>query len=150
VSDEDDDKQEQEDAAELPAWRFIVQEIRKLLVPVLAALVAGGAAGSTVSHFQTEDTKKEAVEEAVEKAGEKAQEKAQEHTQEVERARAMIRKHLITKASWDDVSRTMTVDEDALVKKVYSDKLDKDAVRRLVKGEVRNMTDQRAWAAQGR
>jgi len=120
----------------LPAWRFLIQEIRKLLVPVIVAVVAGGAAGSTISHYQGEDTKEEAVKKAEEKA------------LEVDLLRGEIRKIIAEEGNWDEVTKTITVDENLFSK--VDNRLDEDSMRRLVKGEARHMAAQREWAAANR
>jgi len=51
VSDEDDTEAD----AKLPFRRFVIQEIRKALVPIIVAILAGGAAGSGISAYNEDE-----------------------------------------------------------------------------------------------
>jgi hypothetical protein len=87
----------------MPFAHHVVSELRKLVGPVLAAAVAGAAAGGGLTLYREEGVKQEAVD------------TASERTMALEHARTELTKLLVKRASWDEVGELLLYDEDKLL-----------------------------------
>ena len=109
-----------------PLGHHVVSEIRRLLVPIVTAIIAAAAGGSFVEwrvgdakakamlqiQSTLQDTKAQAIQEVEAKIRE-----SEERAAELERIRTEVRKELLKTASWDGVGETLKVDEAAAVAK---------------------------------
>ncbi len=145
-----------------PFAHHLVTEVRKLVAPVLAALVAGAMAGGGVSLYQAGETRTEvrkeidqevkAVKKEVQaevKAGKKeAVKKAEDRAGELDHARGVVRKELLKRAATRDLNMT---DKAEILKACESlaPELDTVKFRSLIKNEydqakIRQAIDRRA------
>jgi hypothetical protein len=96
----------------VPLSHHAISEIRRLLVPILTAIVAAIAGGGFVE-WRAGEAKNDAILEAESRIDQKIQE-ANEASRDLEKLRTEIRKAIIKGASWNDVG-TLQVDEDAVL-----------------------------------
>jgi hypothetical protein len=97
----------------VPLGHHTITELRKLLVPIVTAIVTALAAGG-FAEWRAGTAKDEAVQEAEANADLKIK-ASEERARELEVIRAEIRKALIKDASWDDVG-TLQVNEAEVIK----------------------------------
>jgi hypothetical protein len=122
----------------VPLSHHTISEIRRLLVPIITAIIAALAGGGFVE-WRAGEAKDGAIREAEIRAEERT--KAAE---ELDRLRLEIRKAILRDASWDDVSKSLMVDEGKLLSDYEGrpDALDPDVLADLIHDEVENVQAQ--------
>lgn len=117
-------------AEALPLSHHAITELRKLLVPIITAIIAA-AVGGGVGTWQAGMAKDEAVIEAEKRAGEIIRE-AEARTRELEKLRGELRKAILKEASWDEVGTQLKVDKP----RVLEEFLLTPAAKNLKQGEL--------------
>jgi hypothetical protein len=132
-------------AAEVvPLGHHAISELRRLLVPIITAIIAAIAGGGFVE-WRVGEAKDSAVQEAESRAEDRI--KAGElRARELERLRTEIRKRVLENASWDEVGASLEVDEGKILVDVSApaDSLDPDILADLIHDEVANIQAQAA------
>jgi hypothetical protein len=128
----------------VPLSHHAISELRRLLVPIISAIIAALAGGGFVE-WRVGEAKDNAVREAEIRAEERIK-AGEERARELERLRTEIRKRVMLDASWDDVGATLEVDEAKILVDVGSapDSLDPDVLADLIHDEVANVQAQTA------
>lgn len=134
----------------VPLPHHTITELRKLLVPIVTAIITALAAGG-FAEWRAVTAKDEAVQEAESLADEKIK-AAEERASELEKLRSEIRKAIIKDASWDDVGAILNVNEDDVVKSlepVLSQPMAKRVIEEhelkgLVQGQIQELQAQSA------
>ena len=95
-----------------PLGHHVVSELRRLLVPVVTALIAA-AAGGGFGAWKAESARDDAVRQAEQRIQE-----SEDRARDLEDLRTEIRRLVIRESSWDEVGRALTVDEDRVLESV--------------------------------